>query len=49
MSYISWTKFLQFHECFVFINSFQDEKDFNGLPKIALRKSETKTLRNDNH
>jgi hypothetical protein len=38
---------------FIFINPFQNEKDLNGLPKIAacaelvsvLRKSETKTFR----
>jgi len=30
---------------FSFIKPFQNEKDLNGLPKIALRKSETKTLK----
>jgi len=30
---------------FIFINPFEDEKDLNGIPKIALRKSETKTLK----
>jgi hypothetical protein len=29
----------------IFINPFQDEKDLNGLPKIALRKSGAETLR----
>jgi hypothetical protein len=29
----------------MFINPFQNEKDLNGLPKIALRKSERKTYR----
>jgi hypothetical protein len=28
---------------FIFINPFQDEKELNGLPKIALRKSGTET------
>ena len=30
---------------FVFNNLFQDEEYLNGIPKIALRKSETKTLK----
>jgi len=30
---------------FIFNNPFQNEKDLNGIPKIALRKSETKTLK----
>jgi len=29
----------------IFINPFQNEMGFNGIPKIALRKSETKTLK----
>jgi hypothetical protein len=29
---------------FSFIGPFQNEKDLSGIPKIALRKSETKTL-----
>jgi hypothetical protein len=34
-----------FIDGFIFISPFQDEKDFSGIPKIALRKSETKTYR----
>jgi hypothetical protein len=30
---------------FIFINPFQNGKGLNGLPKIASRKSETKTLK----
>jgi len=29
----------------IFINPFQNEKELNGIPKIALRKSKTKTLK----
>jgi len=29
----------------ILINTFQNEKDLNSLPKIALRKSGTKTCR----
>jgi hypothetical protein len=27
------------------LNPFRNEKDFNGIPKIALRKSGTKTVK----
>jgi hypothetical protein len=30
---------------FIFLDAFQNEMDLNGLPKIALRKSGTKTLK----
>jgi len=30
---------------FIFINPFQNEKDLNGLPKIALRKSGMKKFK----
>jgi hypothetical protein len=37
--------YYNFIDGFIFISSFQDEKDFSGIPKIELRKSETKTYR----
>ena len=36
---------MRFGESFVFMSPFQNEKDLNGLPKIALRKSETRTVK----
>jgi hypothetical protein len=37
--------FYNFMNRFILISSFQNEKDLNGIPKIALRKSGTKTLK----
>ena len=37
--------FYNFMNRFIFVNPFQNEKDLNGLPKIALRKSKTKTYK----
>jgi hypothetical protein len=42
---ISWANSYNLMNRFIFINPFQNEKNFNGIPKIALRKSGTKTLK----
>jgi len=40
--YISWRSFFTISLRFFFIKPFRDEKVLIGLPRIALRKSETK-------